>query len=300
MSYSRQSSEAPAGIRLEAQLQDHASEVVAQGGQDPVIDHHHDTAQSSLDNAGEGANVLDNTGEGANVLDAVPALCVVCGDTVTADSVQLPCGHHVCNRDLKAWFLAAINDRSIFPARCCQQLIPLHLAEQLLEDDTIRIFRNRVAVLANPDDVSCHVETCATVFPRDVHHEDTATCADCGAQTCMMCGGAAHPGDCPYDEDDQAVIALAVANGWKRCPICRFYIERDGGCHEMTCTRCHHTFCYLCCKILEYCSCQLDDVEHQAYQDEFFEEYEGEDEEESDDEDENEEESDDEDEDNDE
>lgn len=62
-------------------------------------------------------------------------------------------------------------------------------------------------------------------------------CADCldqvtpGAEGCATCVGCRR-----------AMIADAPGFGCRRCPVCRIYIEKDGGCDSMFCAHCHATF----------------------------------------------------------
>lgn len=32
----------------------------------------------------------------------------------------------------------------------------------------------------------------------------------------------------------------------RRCPTCRVWVEKNGGCHEMTCAHCDTCFCWVC------------------------------------------------------
>ncbi|CAI9261548.1 unnamed protein product [Lactuca saligna] len=45
--------------------------------------------------------------------------------------------------------------------------------------------------------------------------------------------------------DDDMAIALAKKKKWKKCPMCRFFVEKSEGCLHITC-RCEYEFCYNC------------------------------------------------------
>ncbi|KAJ7963351.1 RBR-type E3 ubiquitin transferase [Quillaja saponaria] len=47
-----------------------------------------------------------------------------------------------------------------------------------------------------------------------------------------------------YDMDQMA-INLASMENWRRCPSCKFYVERSSGCEHIRC-RCGMNFCYVC------------------------------------------------------
>jgi hypothetical protein len=44
----------------------------------------------------------------------------------------------------------------------------------------------------------------------------------------------------PCDENFQGQF-----REWKRCPNCRMFIQKDGGCNHITC-ECGHEFCFVC------------------------------------------------------
>ncbi|KAL4274846.1 probable E3 ubiquitin-protein ligase ARI3 [Arachis ipaensis] len=47
-------------------------------------------------------------------------------------------------------------------------------------------------------------------------------------------------------DEDRMMMKLAERNGWKRCPKCRFYVEKKPfTCSRILC-RCGHVFCYGC------------------------------------------------------
>ncbi|XP_015943258.1 E3 ubiquitin-protein ligase RSL1-like [Arachis duranensis] len=47
-------------------------------------------------------------------------------------------------------------------------------------------------------------------------------------------------------DEDRVMMKLAERNGWKRCPKCRFYVEKDPlTCNKILC-RCGEVFCYGC------------------------------------------------------
>ena len=46
-------------------------------------------------------------------------------------------------------------------------------------------------------------------------------------------------------EYDKMATALAKKNNWKKCPKCKFLVERTYGCTHIRC-RCKYDFCYTC------------------------------------------------------
>ena len=53
---------------------------------------------------------------------------------------------------------------------------------------------------------------------------------------CDLCSG----------DDKRRLPPKTVFVQVKRCPACRYPIEKNGGCPHMTCSRCRAEFCWLC------------------------------------------------------
>ncbi|XP_062021356.1 E3 ubiquitin-protein ligase RSL1-like [Rosa rugosa] len=83
-------------------------------------------------------------------------------------------------------------------------------------------------------------------------------CPNCNRMFCAQCKVPWHAGiECAEfkklknDEkgnEDIMLRNLAQKNQWRRCPKCRFYVEKLIGCDTMRC-RCGTYFCYICGKL---------------------------------------------------
>ena len=84
--------------------------------------------------------------------------------------------------------------------------------------------------------------------------------ADAPAMACEACGlrycfahSAAHPGRTCADwavanADSEAASESFIAHGMhaKACPTCGVFITKSEGCNQVKCTKCGHSFCWLC------------------------------------------------------
>ncbi|GJY77657.1 zinc finger, C6HC-type containing protein [Tanacetum coccineum] len=83
----------------------------------------------------------------------------------------------------------------------------------------------------------------------------SSECPHCNRLFCAQCKVTWHSGmDCSEfqslkederDPDDIMLMDLAKNKKWRRCPSCKFYVERTEGCLHITC-RCGYHFCYGC------------------------------------------------------
>ncbi|CAN0923988.1 E3 ubiquitin-protein ligase RSL1 [Linum grandiflorum] len=81
-------------------------------------------------------------------------------------------------------------------------------------------------------------------------------CPHCHRLFCARCRVPWHPEiDCDEfrrrikdereKEGDMMLVNLAGRKMWKRCPSCKFFVERTSGCRYIKC-RCGIDFCYGC------------------------------------------------------
>ncbi|CAF3892259.1 unnamed protein product, partial [Rotaria sp. Silwood1] len=76
--------------------------------------------------------------------------------------------------------------------------------------------------------IKCQLRTCFT--HRTIWHTGM-TCAEYDLQQSQL----PDDGTCAWLDQNT-----------KRCPQCRWYIEKNAGCNEMKCRRCQHKFCWEC------------------------------------------------------
>jgi len=162
--------------------------------------------------------------------------CAVCFEEYRITSMfSLSCGDWYCVDCLKTLFLNATTDETLFPPRCCRQLIPLEYIQRELSINELRAFRDSEIEFSTHDRTYCSNLRCGKFIPPVDIAGDRAECPRCFDITCTACKAAFHEGnDCPADLALQATISLAHAQGWQRCYACRAMVELDYGCNHMT------------------------------------------------------------------
>ncbi|KAL9828698.1 putative IBR domain, E3 ubiquitin ligase RBR family [Arabidopsis thaliana] len=70
-------------------------------------------------------------------------------------------------------------------------------------------------------------------------------CPSCHRLFCVLCKRFGNTKKKSSDEDDALVIELAKIKQWRRCPSCKFYVDKVEGCLHIKC-RCGYQFCYGC------------------------------------------------------
>ncbi|GAB2291590.1 hypothetical protein Dimus_025846 [Dionaea muscipula] len=102
----------------------------------------------------------------------------------------------------------------------------------------------------------CPFKDCsALLFDDGIEFVTRSECPHCWRLFCAQCRVVWHEGvSCDevqrLNEDERAsedfmLRNLARNKNWKRCPMCKFYVEKIDGCLYMKC-RCGGAFCYNC------------------------------------------------------
>ena len=163
--------------------------------------------------------------------------CVACQEQIDCNAVaRVLCSHEYCKTCLIMLFHVALTDESLFPPRCCHQLVTPLLSEvhNLLPQDLVREYEKKKVEFETPDRTYCADPACAAFIPPGDGQNEKVKCEKCGMETCMICKAAAHKGDCPKDKAVQQVLDLAKEKRWQRCRVCLRIVELNFGCNHIT------------------------------------------------------------------
>lgn len=167
----------------------------------------------------------------------------------------LPCGDFTCVDCVVSWFLSLIKENA--PLRCplsmCskKEALPTHMdVNKLLSRDMAttwdeQMLRRCLAATAD-------FQNCKSCDSGGFMHDLCATmiCPDCNDFWCMECDLPHSEMTCAefkvrYDAEHQESMQWKEIN-CKKCPQCKTYIWRDGGCSHMQCRQCRYEFCWWC------------------------------------------------------
>lgn len=161
--------------------------------------------------------------------------CVSCADRFPIESIwQAPCQHRYCADCLEDLFRLAITDETLYPPRCCKQVMPFADVKLEIPATFAAEFEAAIERLEDKRPSFCHDPTCSTYIGAARKTSHVGTCPRCSKATCTICKAPAHGGDCPEDECTQQLLALAGTEGWKQCRNCHRVIELTLGCYHIT------------------------------------------------------------------
>lgn len=182
--------------------------------------------------------VDDNTVPESNTIsldeDALRAgTCVVC-TAYRYDLMGVPCGDLYCKNCISELFDLSLHDESLFPPRCCHEVIPLDIARPSLTSAKATQFEAKSIELSTKNRTYCHDTSCAAFIPPSGPEVEKATCGVCGLITCTVCKSPSHEGECPPDPLHEAFIEAANEAGFQKCYECNRMVELNFGCHHIT------------------------------------------------------------------
>lgn len=161
--------------------------------------------------------------------------CAVCGELFHPHAaVRLVCSDVYCKPCLKSFLLRVAKDESLFPPKCCRQVIDISTMEADFSVEELAVYRAAELEFTSTDRVYCADPECAKFIPMPQRTSDRATCEACSATTCVHCRALAHDGGCVKDETKQSLIDFAGEQGWKPCFGCGEMVFRYEGCDHMT------------------------------------------------------------------
>ncbi|KAH6794809.1 hypothetical protein C2S52_005286 [Perilla frutescens var. hirtella] len=213
---------------------------------------------------GNPSNSYETSASPRNKSNAVVVSCEICTDEKQeSDMFELEgCRHSFCAVCVSKHVEYKLRDNVIViscPDQNCPNTIQpralrSHVAAEVLDRWEEAVAES--AILASQR-VRCPYEGCSEIMVDDGDGRDgggsAAECPWCHRLFCVKCKVPWHQGlDCrefqKFDRgkrEKEKLRVLARENKWKKCPSCKLFVEKTGGCIHITC-RCKFEFCYVC------------------------------------------------------
>lgn len=192
--------------------------------------------------------------------DSTTMTCSICLDPVHPQDVfGMPCGHDdFCKTCWNEYLQEALSRgpacvyTTCCPRASCQEVVTdLEIAKLApLLETKFQEFLLKSYVASNPTMHWCPGVSCDRVA---VGSAGDGSCPSCGTCSCLKCGHVQHsPCTCDMLElwnakcSNDSETANWMLCKTKSCPKCDTRIDKNGGCHHMTCSQCQFHFCWLC------------------------------------------------------
>ncbi|KAH7547023.1 hypothetical protein FEM48_Zijuj01G0262900 [Ziziphus jujuba var. spinosa] len=187
-----------------------------------------------------------------------PELCLICMDAKPGGEMLriTSCSHSFCN-DCVAKYVATKIQDNILKVECpdlkCNGVLEPESCSSIVPKEVFERWENLLSesLILGAEKFYCPFKDCSAVLLDDGKEAVTMSeCPNCHRLFCAQCKVSWHggiecrefqkPGQDEREREDILVMELAKANEWRRCPCCKFYVEKRSGCMHITCSSAIH------------------------------------------------------------
>ncbi|XP_066359852.1 E3 ubiquitin-protein ligase RSL1-like [Miscanthus floridulus] len=196
------------------------------------------------------------------------ATCKICLDYVPPSHVHHAsrgCAHAFCTACLSGYISAKTQGGRISDVKCpgdgedCCNVLDPELCQGIISGEAFEAWCAALCmsmVEGAGNFCYCPFNDCSEILVDDRGGDVPGSeCPACRRLFCARCRVPWHAGiSCaeygqlaPGDKGKEDLVVLEMAKGekWKRCPQCKFLVDKRDGCVHITC-RCGFHFCYAC------------------------------------------------------
>ena len=209
----------------------------------------------------------DNSSNKARSYDDNDINCLVCDKKLTQEEKKdnlIKCNHMACNECYYEFLKEKINSNFIEGIKCLEKDCDAKLYDNFIQkklfgdipllEKYIKLDKKRQLML-NPNIQLCPSPDCDSYALKNGKNK-YVSCIKYRHKFCFNCLKAWH-GDKECDNSlDNSFKKWRDSNTVRRCPKCKYFIEKDEGCNHITCYNCRYQFCWLC--MAEYTSGHYD------------------------------------------
>lgn len=195
--------------------------------------------------------------------NTVTFTCEICAEPKTGQDLFkiMGCTHSYCTECMIKYVATKLQENVTTihcPVPNCGGLLEPEYCRDILPDEVFDRWGNALceSLILASEKFYCPFKDCSALLLDDgTDFIMQSECPVCNRLFCVQCKVSWHTGiDCVEfqklgeDErgrDDLVLIEVAKKNNWRRCPMCKFYVEKSEGCMYMKC-RCGFAFCYNC------------------------------------------------------
>ena len=183
--------------------------------------------------------------------------CLVCEEELNDQEKKdndLEC-HHICCDDCYFDYLKEkVNTNQIERIRCqkkdCETILNNNFIERKLFRDIeilekYKKLQKRRQLILDPNVQLCPYPDCES-YAKKLNETNYVCCIHNKHKFCFNCLKEWHGKKKCDDSVDKSFNKWRDSYKVKRCPKCKFFIEKNEGCNHITCTNCNYEFCWLC------------------------------------------------------
>ncbi|XP_052181102.1 E3 ubiquitin-protein ligase RSL1-like [Diospyros lotus] len=189
--------------------------------------------------------------------------CEICAEKKDAEEMFRidSCAHSFCSACISQHIAVKLGENALVvpcPAWECDGVLELDDCRPRVSTEMVARWDELLceSVIPASEKFYCPFSDCSAMLVNDEGSLiRQSECPICHRLFCAQCYVPWH-GEIACEEfqglnedergrEDLMVRELAKSESWKRCPHCKYYVEKTEGCLHMTC-RCRFQFCYAC------------------------------------------------------
>ena len=183
--------------------------------------------------------------------------CLICDEKLTQqESIDnfIECFHIFCNDCYYEFIKEKVNNNFIEGIKCphhdCQtKLFDDFIEQKLLRDiptlDKYKKLQEKRQLMLNPNIQLCPFPDCDSYAIKEGNNK-YVSCIKYNHKFCFNCLKDWHGEEKCDNLLDKSFEEWSNSSKVKRCPKCKYFIEKNKGCNHITCLNCRYQFCWLC------------------------------------------------------
>ena len=182
--------------------------------------------------------------------------CLICEEKLTNEELNnnfIECFHIFCDDCYYNYFKEKINNNQIERIKCpqkdCNYILFNNFIERKLINDIPLLekyskLKERRQLMLNLNVQLCPFPDCESYGGKG--NNKNVCCIENGYKFCFNCLKDWHGDKQCNIEVDKSFENWRDSLKVKRCPKCKYFIEKNYGCNHMTCSFCKYEFCWIC------------------------------------------------------
>ena len=183
--------------------------------------------------------------------------CLICDEKLTQQERIdnfIECFHIFCNDCYYEFIKEKVNNNFIEGIKCphhdCQtKLFDDFIEQKLLRDiptlDKYKKLKEKRQLMLNPNIQLCPFPDCDSYAIKEGNNK-YVSCIKYNHKFCFNCLKDWHGEEKCDNLLDKSFEEWSNSSKVKRCPKCKYFIEKNKGCNHITCLNCRYQFCWLC------------------------------------------------------